>query len=153
MKKKVIVILALCGMMALSACSPQSTPSKSEDAGQSSSSTAESEKTSFQTISADEAKKMMDAGDVTVVDVRTEDEYAAAHIPGAVLVPVESIGETAPASLPDADAVLLVYCRSGNRSKTASEKLAGLGYTKVYDFGGIQDWTYGTEAGAYQNEQ
>ncbi len=99
----------------------------------------------YQTITAEEAKAMMDAGGVTVVDVRTQAEYDGGHIPGAVLVPVESIGSEPPAALPDTAATLLVYCRSGRRSAIAAEKLAGLGYTNVYDFGGINDWPYETE--------
>jgi len=74
--------------------------------------------------------------------VREQSEYDAGHISGAVLLPVGSIAEKAAETLPDKNAVLLVYCRSGNRSKTASETLLGLGYTQVYDFGGIIDWPY-----------
>lgn len=97
----------------------------------------------YRKISAEEAKTMMDSGNaVTVLDVREQSEYDAGHIPGAVLLPVGSIAEKAAETLPDLDAVLLVYCRSGNRSKTASEALLGLGYTQVYDFGGIIDWPY-----------
>lgn len=85
---------------------------------------------------------MMDKGGVTVVDVRRQDEYDAGHIANAVLVPNESIGDTAPAALPDKDATLLLYCRSGHRSAQAAAKLAALGYTHVYDFGGINSWPY-----------
>ena len=77
-----------------------------------------------------------------MLDVREQSEFDAEHIPGAVLLPVGSIAEKAAEALPDRNAVLLVYCRSGNRSKTASETLLGLGYTQVYDFGGIIDWPY-----------
>lgn len=93
-------------------------------------------------ISAEEAKKMIDAGGVTIVDVRRRDEFDAGHISGAVLVPVESITSQAPSALPDKNAVLLIYCRSGNRSATAAQRLHKLGYTNVYDFGGIIDWPY-----------
>ena len=82
----------------------------------------------YHKITAEEAKEMMDQGDVTIVDVRTEEEYAEKHIPGAVLVPNESIGEDAPAELPDKNAVLLLHCRTGIRSKEASDKLVSLGY-------------------------
>ena len=75
-----------------------------------------------------------------IVDVRREDEYKAGHIPGAIRVTNEDIGDTMPAELPDLDQIILVYCRSGRRSKEASEKLAKLGYTNVYEFGGIIDW-------------
>ena len=99
-------------------------------------------------ITAEEAKQRMEGGNVTIVDVRTEEEYREGHIPGAVLVPNETIGGTPPEALPDQDAELLVYCRTGRRSKEASEKLAALGYQNVYDFGGIADWPYDTVSGA-----
>lgn len=98
---------------------------------------------SYHKITAGQAKSMMDAGGVTVIDVRRNDEYAAGHIAGALLVPNETIGKEPPAALPDKDAVLLVHCRTGVRSKQAAEKLVKMGYRNVYDFGGIVDWPYG----------
>jgi phage shock protein E len=98
----------------------------------------------YHKITAEEAYEMMQSGEVTVVDVRTQSEYDEGHIENAVLVPNETIGEIEPEKLPDKEAVLLVYCRSGRRSKEASEKLLALGYQNVYDFGGINDWNYGT---------
>jgi rhodanese-related sulfurtransferase len=97
-------------------------------------------------ISAEEAKEKMDTLEsYVIVDVRTRQEFAEdGHIPGAVCVPVESIEEKAPADLPDRDQVLLVYCRSGNRSRQAAEKLVNMGYTNVFEFGGIRDWPYET---------
>ena len=83
--------------------------------------------------------------DALVLDVRTEAEYEEAHIPGAVCVPNESIQDTMPEELPDKEQLILVYCRSGNRSKQAAEKLANLGYTNVMEFGGINTWPYETE--------
>ena len=100
------------------------------------------EETSYQKITAEMAKQIMDGGAATVADVRTAEEYEEGHIPGAVLVPNESIGEERPEALPDPEALILVYCRSGNRSRQAAEKLLELGYTNVYDFGGITDWPY-----------
>lgn len=100
----------------------------------------------YHKIDAEKAKEMIDKGNITIVDVRTAEEYAEKHIPGAVLLPNESIGEEPPAELPDKDVVLLVHCRTGVRSKEASDKLVALGYTKVYDFGGITDWPYETES-------
>lgn len=100
---------------------------------------------SFEIISAKTAKRLMDKGGVTIVDVRRQDEYAAGHVKGAIHVPNESIGNSAPAKLPDKNAVLLVYCRTGIRARDASQKLAELGYKHVYDFGGIRDWPYETE--------
>lgn len=97
----------------------------------------------YQSISQEQAKDMMDGESVVILDVREQEEYDSGHIPGAVLLPVGSITEdTAAAVIPDQDSVVLVYCRSGNRSKTASACLAGLGYTAVYEFGGIQTWEY-----------
>ena len=76
-----------------------------------------------------------------VVDVRRADEYVSGHIPGAILIPNESIGTEKPEQLPDKDQIILVYCRSGNRSKQAAQKLADMGYTNIYEFGGINTWT------------
>ena len=100
----------------------------------------------YQQITQEEAKDMMDAGDVVVLDVREQSEFDAGHIPGAVLLPVGTIAkDTAAAVIPEPDTVVLVYCRSGNRSKTASKALADLGYTNVYEFGGINTWPYDIE--------
>ena len=97
--------------------------------------------TGYKQISQDEAKEMMarDDGHI-IVDVRRQDEYDAGHIPGAILIPNESFDQTSPNELPDLDQIILVYCRSGRRSKEASEKLAKMGYTKIYEFGGIITW-------------
>lgn len=98
---------------------------------------------SYRQIGQDAAYEMMSEQEVIVLDVREQDEYDSGHIPGAVLLPVGIIDEdSAAAVIPDRDAVVLVYCRSGNRSKTAAEALAELGYTSVYEFGGINTWPY-----------
>ncbi len=97
----------------------------------------------YHKITAAKAKSMMSDETVVIVDVRTLDEYNEGHIKNAILIPNESIGTTQPSLLPNKDAVILVYCRSGNRSKQAADKLVSLGYTKIYDFGGIIDWSYG----------
>ena len=100
----------------------------------------------YQQITQEEAKEMMDNQEVIILDVREQDEYDSGHIPGAVLLPVGTIDETTAAEvIPEKDAMVLVYCRSGNRSKTASSTLAGLGYTNIYEFGGINTWPYETE--------
>ena len=96
----------------------------------------------YRKITAQEAYDMMTNQAVTVVDVRTAQEYGEGHIANAILVPNETIGEETKAVLQDLDATLLVYCRSGRRSKEASEKLLALGYSNVCDFGGIIDWPY-----------
>ena len=88
------------------------------------------------------AKKMMEAGDGhAIVDVRRQDEFNSGHIPGAILIPNEAITDTRPEQLPDLDQIILIYCRSGNRSKQAAQKLFDMGYTNVYEFGGINTWT------------
>lgn len=101
---------------------------------------------SYQQITQEEAKEMMDTQEVVILDVREQDEYDSGHIPGAVLLPVGTIDEdTAAKVIPEKDSSVLVYCRSGNRSKTASAALAELGYTGIYEFGGINTWPYETE--------
>lgn len=101
----------------------------------------------FQQISQEEAKTIMSTNqNAVVLDVRTQEEYDSGHIKGAVLLPVDWITEdTAQEVIPAKDTQVLVYCRSGNRSVTASKALAQLGYTEVYEFGGINTWPYETE--------
>ena len=99
-------------------------------------------KAAYHKLSAEEAYEMMASQEVVVVDVRTREEYDGGHIENAVLVPNENIGSEMPEALPDKEAPLLVYCRSGRRSKDAAEKLLALGYQSVYDFGGVIDWPY-----------
>lgn len=101
-------------------------------------------------LTAQQAYDRMESGDpLVVLDVRTAEEYAQAHIPGALLLPNEEIGDTPPAMLPVLDTEILIYCRSGNRSAQAAQKLVNMGYTNVYDFGGINSWTYETQTGDY----
>ena len=95
-------------------------------------------------ITQKEAKEIMDSGvEYILIDARTEQEFAEGHIEGAILIPEYEIEQRAPSILPDKDALILVYCRSGRRSKIASEALSRLGYTNVKEFGGIIDWQYG----------
>ena len=102
---------------------------------------------SYQQITQEEAKEMMDTQEVLILDVREQDEYDSGHIPGAILLPVGTIDKDSAAQvIPEQDTTVLVYCRSGNRSKTASSRLAELGYTNIYEFGGISTWPYGTES-------
>ena len=97
---------------------------------------------SYRQISQEEAKEMLlrDDGHI-VVDVRRQDEYDAGHIPGAILIPNEDIGTVPLEELPNLDQIILIYCRSGNRSKQAAQKLFDMGYTNLYEFGGILTWT------------
>ena len=96
---------------------------------------------SYTQISQDEAKEMMQQDDGhVIVDVRRPDEFVAGHIPGAICIPNETIESEQPEELPDTDQIILIYCRSGNRSKQAAQKLFDMGYTNIYEFGGIIDW-------------
>ena len=94
-------------------------------------------------ISQDEAKKMMDDNDdIIILDVRIEEEYNTGYIKDAILLPVTEIKEKAEEVLKNKEQIILVYCRSGNRSKTASQELVDLGYKNIYEFGGINTWKY-----------
>ena len=97
-------------------------------------------------ITAEEAKQIMDSEEgYIILDVRTQEEYDQGHIPGAIVIPHEEIGEKAEEVLTDKDQLILVYCRSGRRSKIAAEALVELGYTNIKEFGGIIDWPYEVE--------
>jgi len=102
----------------------------------------------YQKITAGKAKEMMDSGDPYILlDVRTEAEYAAKRIEGALLIPNYAISKRVATELPDKSALILVYCRSGRRSANAARQLIQMGYNNVYDFGGINDWPFGTVSG------
>ena len=101
------------------------------------------QETVYINITAEEAKQIMDTQvDFIILDVRTQEEYDEGHIPGAILIPDTQIEEKAEEVLTDKNQLILVYCRSGRRSKQASEKLVKLGYTNIKEFGGIIDWPY-----------
>ena len=103
---------------------------------------------SYRQINMDEAITMMEEeSGYRILDVRTPEEFADKHIPGAINIPNETISTEEIPELPDKDQLILVYCRSGNRSKQASEKLAALGYTNIVEFGGINDWPGEIEIG------
>ena len=98
----------------------------------------------YQQISQEEAKNIMDTDDsILILDVRTKSEYAEGHIKDAVLMPYDEIEDLAESEFTDKGQKILVYCRSGNRSKVAAQMLANLGYTDVMEFGGVNTWTYG----------
>ncbi|MBR3266040.1 MAG: rhodanese-like domain-containing protein [Erysipelotrichaceae bacterium] len=143
MKKRTFTsILFLLISIILFSCSFKEDTADNED-----NSVNETEKAQYHVISATEAKKMMDEkDDYLIIDVRTEEEYAEGHITGAINIPNEVIKDQADEKLADKNQLLLIYCRSGRRSKEAAFKLLDLGYSNVYDFGGIIDWTYGTES-------
>lgn len=104
------------------------------------------EKTMYEQITPEEAKKIIDSGEEHIIlDTREQNEFDEGHIPGAILIPYTEIESKAEEILPNKDKLILVYCRSGRRSKIASEGLAKLGYTNVKEFGGIIDWPYEIE--------
>ena len=128
MKKLILLLLA---MMLLTACGQY----KENDQG-----------AVYVNITAEEAKQIMDSEEgYIILDVRTQEEYEEGHIPGATQISHEEITEKAEEVLTDKDQLILVYCRSGRRSKIAAEALVELGYTNIKEFGGIIDWPYETE--------
>lgn len=127
--KKYITILLLSAILALSGCSAN-TP---KAAG------------TYQKLEQSQAKKNLDTDQsIILLDVRTPEEFEEAHIPNSLLIPDYDIEKLASEKLPDQDSTIYIYCRSGRRSKIAAEKLIDMGYSKVYDIGGIIDWKYET---------
>ena len=127
MKKRILLILV---MILLAGC------------------TASREEVSYRQIRMDEAMALMEEETgYIIVDVRTPEEYAEKHIPNAINIPNETIDTAEIPELPEKDQLILVYCRSGNRSKQASQKLAAMGYTNVVEFGGINSWPGETVSG------
>ncbi len=131
--KKLIGIIVLLFCMLLTAC------------GNNSIITDKGEKHMYLQITAEEAKKIMDSEEIVILDVRQQDEYDSGHIPNAILIPYTEIEGKAQKILPDKNVQILVYCRSGRRSKIAAEILAKLGYTNIKEFGGILYWPYDIE--------
>ena len=133
----VLLALFLCG------CAPSGKTDGTE--AQSGGTESPTLRAEYEMISQDEAKRLMDTEqNYVIIDARTEAEFAEGHIEGAILIPEYEIAERAPGELRDKDQLILVYCRSGRRSKIAAEALASLGYTNVKEFGGIITWQYGT---------
>lgn len=157
-----VVTLAAAGALTLAACTE--TPAASSDApaiqnqSKSEESMTNERNGGYATISEDEAVAMMSENSTTLVDVRTAREYADGHIPGAINIPVETIGSVKPAGLQgvDENASIIVYCRTGVRSEHASNMLLNLGYKHVFDLGGIVDWNgekvAGTEPGSFAGD-
>ena len=140
--KKWLLAVIAAGVLtaALSACGQDKTGQDTKAAQE------DTVKAEYKKITAEEAKERMDKDDkVVILDVRTEEEYQEGHVPGAIVIPNETISSEPLEELPDMDQEILVYCRGGNRSAQAAKKLAEAGYTQVYDFGGIIDWPYDTE--------
>ena len=127
MRKCIIIALAVLCVLGLASCGQQE----------------EQAANTYQQITAKEAKEIMDSGsEYILIDARTTEEFAVGHIAGAILIPEYEVARRAEQELPDKDALILVYCRSGRRSKIASEELVKLGYNNVKEFGGIIDWPY-----------
>jgi rhodanese-related sulfurtransferase/peroxiredoxin len=149
--KRALLPLLLAAVVTLSACGAAGAGSAAApSAAVPSSAAASAQPAEPQKITAEQAHARMQSGDeLVILDVRTAEEYAQGHIPGAILIPNEEITTAPPAQLPVLDTEILIYCRSGNRSAQAAKKLAGMGYTNLYDFGGIKDWPYETETGAW----
>ena len=128
MKKLILILLAV---MLLTACGQD----KEND-----------QEAVYVNITAEEAKQIMDSEEgYIILDVRTQEEYDEGHIPGAILIPNTEVEARAEEEMPDKDQLILVYCRSGRRSKLAAEVLVELGYTNIKEFGGIIDWPYEVE--------
>ncbi len=129
--------LALAALFAFAGCAPnkgaEQIPSSAD---------TETESAGFEEISPEEAKELIGEANVVLLDVRTQEEYDEGHIEGAVLLPYDAITADSAGLPADKDATIIIYCRSGRRSAIAAETLLGLGYTRVYDLGGIQSWPY-----------
>lgn len=135
--KKLIMIFLAFGVVGLSACGVTDNDE---------STTTQVEAVTYISVSGKEAKQIMEKEkNYIILDVRTQEEFDAGHIPGAVLIPDYEIQQRAQKELTDKNQLILVYCRSGRRSKLASQSLADMGYTNVVEFGGINDWEYETE--------
>ncbi|MCL2379495.1 MAG: rhodanese-like domain-containing protein [Coriobacteriia bacterium] len=135
----ITVMIAMMGML-LTACTDNSNDNA---AGEETAMTYQA--ATYQLLSASKARDAMNSGEpYTLVDVRTPEEFAQEHIADALLLPYDQIGSQAASELPDKNALILIYCRSGRRSEVAARELLSMGYTSVYDFGGITDWPYDT---------
>ena len=140
-----IYTLVLIGMI-LSACGQAKNEPQNQESQQIAEDASEinegsNQEMTYEQISLEEAKRLMaDEEGYIILDARTLEEYAGGHIPGAICIPNETIGTEEPEELQDKGQLILVYCRSGNRSKQAAQKLAKLGYSNVKEFGGIIDW-------------
>ena len=152
MKERLIIIAAAISLaVLLSACGDNTENTTEKEIGAASTEVNETmnEQTStYRQISMDEAVTMMaQESNYIILDVRRADEFAAGHIPNAINVANEDIGTDEIAELPDKDQLIMVYCRSGRRSKEAADKLVKLGYTNIVEFGGILDWTGDVKVG------
>ena len=142
MKYRKILTIAALTVIVIIAAALAARQNMTADHGSDSISSEGDTEMNYTSITMEEAREIFATdGDYIILDVRRADEFAAGHIPGAINVANENIADTQPAELSDKDQVIYVYCRSGNRSKQASAKLAAMGYTNIIEFGGIIDWT------------
>lgn len=142
MKIKKIISILLLSLLFTACASEQSDLSVNQNTDTAKSTDITSSAKSYRQITMNEAIDMMERENgYIILDVRRIDEFSAGHIPNAINVPNESIGASEISELPDKEQLILVYCRSGRRSKEAAQKLADLGYTNIVEFGGILDWT------------
>lgn len=146
MNKIIAVILSLSTLFAFSACTVHTDNSTSNKASSTTCDTTPNTTVNnlmYEQITGEQAKALMDSeANYIIIDARTQSEYDEGHIPSAILIPEYEIEARAEKELLDKDQLILVYCRSGRRSKIAAEALANLGYTNVKEFGGIIDWKY-----------
>ena len=137
-----VIMLCIVSLGCLSSC----TKGKVENIKETTQESVKVQEAVYENITAQEAKRIMDTQTgYVILDVRTQEEYDEKHIPKAILIPDYEIDENAEGILKDKSQLILVYCRSGRRSKLASEKLVELGYTNIREFGGIIDWPYEVE--------
>ena len=143
MKFKGLIILLIISLTLFSSCSGNMNNEDSEKTTANTTENSINNSLGYEQISGEQAKHLMDTEtDFIIVDARTIEEFKEGHIEGAILIPEYEIAERAEKELPNKEQLILVYCRSGRRSKIASQALAGLGYTNVKEFGGIIDWQY-----------
>ena len=141
MKRRVRLAAILLFCMIFAACGQAKGDSQITGDKNLSNAEGSTQEVTYEQISLEEAKQLMkDEEGYIILDVRTKEEFAEGHIPGAICVPNETISGEMPEELLEQEQLILVYCRSGNRSKQASKKLAELGYTNIKEFGGIIDW-------------
>ena len=140
---KGLIFLLIISLTLFSSCSSNVNSEETKNTTIDTTETSTNNSLTYEQISGEEAKRLMDTEtDFIIVDARTEEEFNEGHIEGAILIPEYEISERAEKELPNKDQLILVYCRSGRRSKIASQALADLGYTNVKEFGGIIDWQY-----------
>ena len=136
---KGLIVLIICLTLFSSCSGNENSPTTTTDTTENTTNNS----LGYEQISGEQAKHLMDTEkDYIIIDARTEEEFKEGHIEGAILIPEYEIAERAEKELPDKDQLVLVYCRSGRRSKIAAQALADLGYTNVKEFGGIIDWQY-----------